>query len=74
MSLLIEPLKLFQLEHSDGVSRSYELILQVYFRMSFVGTLPLSICATLVFSLVYLQESFQVYVIVLLTFLLVNQV
>jgi len=74
MSLLIEPLKLFQLEHSDGISSSHELVLQVYFRMCFVGALPLSICATLVFGLVFLQDDFRVYVIVLLVFLLLNQV
>lgn len=29
MSLLVQPLKLFQLEHSDGISSAHELILQV---------------------------------------------
>ena len=74
LSLLVEPLKLFHLEHSDRFSSSHEVILQVYLRMSFVSTLPLSICATLVYLLVYFQEDFRVYVIVLLTFLLINQV
>ena len=74
LSLLVEPLKLFKLEHSDGISSSYELILQVFFRMSAVCTLPLAVCATLVFWLVYFQNDFEVYAIVLLTFFLVNQV
>lgn len=74
LSLLVEPLKLFALEHSDGISASYELILQVFFRMSAVCTLPLAVCATIVFWLVYLQNSFEVYATILLAFLLVNQV
>lgn len=73
MSLLIEPLKLFQLEHSDGISSSHELILQVFIRMSTICTLPLAACATLVFMLVYQNYTFMVYIIVLLIFLLVNQ-
>ena len=73
MSLLIEPLKIFRLEHSDGISSAHELILQVFIRMSTVCTLPLSVCATLVFVLVYQNYSLMVYITVLLTFLLVNQ-
>jgi len=30
LSLLLEPLKLFQLEHSDGISNAYEFTLQVF--------------------------------------------
>jgi hypothetical protein len=73
MSLLVEPLKLFRLEHSDGISSAHELILQVFIRMSSICTLPLAVCATLVFMLVYQNYSLVVYVTVLLTFLLVNQ-
>lgn len=73
-SLLVEPLKLFHLEHSDGISKSHELILQVFIRMSALCTLPLSICATLVFGLVYQNYQFNVYLVLLLAFLLVNQV
>lgn len=73
LSLLIEPLKLFRLEHSDGISSAHELILQVFIRMSTVCTLPLSVCATLVFVLVYQNYTITVYVTVLLLFLLVNQ-
>ncbi len=73
-SLLLEPLKLFYLEHSDGISRSHELILQVFFRMAAICTLPLAICCTIVFILVYQVFDLQVYVIILLAFLLVNQV
>ena len=73
MSLLVEPLKLFRLEHSDGISNTYELVLQVFIRMSAVCTFPLAICATLVFMLVYQNYSLEVYFIVLLMFLLVNQ-
>ena len=74
MSLLIEPLKLFALEHSDGISNPHELILQVFIRMSAVCTLPLSVCGTLVFALVYQTYDPDVYFVVLLAFLLVNQV
>ena len=73
MSLLIEPLKLFRLEHSDGVALSHELILQVFIRMCCLCTLPLAACATLVFGLVYQNYQFDVYVLVLLTFFVVNQ-
>ena len=73
LSLLAEPLKLFKLEHSDGIACAHELIVQVFIRMSAVSTLPLSVCATLVFSLVYRNYDFKVYLIVLLAFLLVNQ-
>lgn len=73
MSLLVEPLKLFRLEHSDGISSAHELVLQVFIRMSAVCTLPLAVCATLVFMLVYQNYSPVVYVTILLTFLLVNQ-
>ena len=73
-SLLVEPLKLFYLEHSDGISRSHELILQVFIRMTAVCTLPLSVCSTLVFGLVYQNYNFLTYMILLLAFLLVNQV
>lgn len=74
MSLLIEPLKLFSLEHSDGIANPHELILQVFIRMSAVCTLPLAVCGTLVFALVYQTYAPQVYFVVLLAFLLVNQV
>ena len=74
MSLLIEPLKLFALEHSDGIANPHELILQVFIRMSAVCTFPLSVCATLVFALVYQNYSPDIYFLVLLAFLLVNQV
>ena len=74
MSLLVEPLKLFKLEHSDGIANPHELILQVFIRMSAVCTLPLSVCATLVFALVYQDYTPMVYFLVLLAFLLVNQV
>lgn len=74
MSLLIEPLKLFSLEHSDGIAHPYELILQVFIRMSAVCTFPLAVCATLVFALVYQTYTPDVYFLVLLAFLLVNQV
>ena len=74
MSLLIEPLKLFKLEHSDGIANPHELILQVFIRMSAVCTFPLSVCATLVFALVYQNYAPIVYFLVLLAFLLVNQV
>lgn len=73
-SLLVEPLKLFYLEHSDGISKSHELILQVFIRMTAVCTLPLSVCATLVFGLVYQNYHFETYLVLLLAFLLVNQV
>ena len=73
-SLLVEPLKLFYLEHSDGISSSYELILQVFIRMSSLCTLPLSVCSTIIFALVYQNYEFLTYVILLLAFLLVNQV
>lgn len=73
MSLLIEPLKLFRLEHSDGISSAHELVLQVFIRMSTICTLPLAVCATLVFMLVYQNYNIMVYIVVLLTFLLVNQ-
>ena len=74
MSLLIEPLKLFRLEHSDGIANPHELILQVFIRMTAVCTLPLAVCGTLVFALVYQNYSPDVYFLVLLAFLLVNQV
>ena len=73
MSLLIEPLKLFRLEHSDGISSAHELILQVFIRMSTICTFPLAVCATIVFVLVYQNYTIEVYVTILLTFLLVNQ-
>ena len=73
LSLLIQALKLFQLEHSDGISNAYELTLQVFIRMSAVCTFPLSMCATIVFGLVYQHYSIEVYFVVLLAFLLVNQ-
>ena len=73
MSLLIEPLKLFRLEHSDGISNAHELVVQVFIRMSAVCTLPLSVCSTMVFILVYQNYNLEVYFTVLLTFLLVNQ-
>lgn len=73
-SLLVEPLKLFYLEHSDGISKSHELILQVFIRMTAVCALPLSVCATLVFGLVYQNYNFETYLVLLLAFLLVNQV
>lgn len=73
-SLLVEPLKLFHLEHSDGISKSHELILQVFIRMTALGTLPLSLCGTIVFGLVYQTYTFQTYLVLLLAFLLVNQV
>ena len=73
-SLLVEPLKLFNLEHSDGISKSHELILQVFIRMTAVSTLPLTVCSTIVFGLVYQSYSFQTYLVLLLAFLLVNQV
>lgn len=73
-SLLVEPLKLFYLEHSDGISRSHELIIQVFIRMSAVCTLPLAVCATIVFALVYQDYSFTTYIVLLVAFLLVNQV
>ncbi len=74
MSLLIQPLKLFALEHSDGIANPHELILQVFIRMSAVCTFPLAVCGTLVFVLVYPTYSPNVYFLVLLAFLLVNQV
>ena len=73
LSLLIEPLKLFRLEHSDGFSSAHELILQVFIRMSTICALPLAVCSTLVFVLVYQNYNVEVYITVLLTFLLVNQ-
>ncbi len=73
-SLLVEPLKLFYLEHSDGISKSHELILQVFIRMTALSTLPLSVCSTIVFGLVYQNYSLEAYLVVLLAFLLVNQV
>lgn len=73
-SLLVEPLKLFYLEHSDGMAKSHELILQVFIRMTAVCTLPLSVCSTLVFGLVYQNYTFITYLVLLLAFLLVNQV
>ena len=73
MSLLIEPLKLFQLEHSDGISQAHELVLQVFIRMSALCTMPLAVCGTIVFALVYQNYSLEVYLTILLTFLLVNQ-
>lgn len=73
-SLLVEPLKLFHLEHSDGISNSHELILQVFIRMTAICTLPLAVCATLVFGLVYRNYQFDTYLVLLLAFLLVNQV
>ena len=73
LSLLAEPLKLFKLEHSDGIANAHELVMQVFIRMSAVSTLPLTVCATIVFGLVYKNYDFEVYLIILLTFLLVNQ-
>lgn len=73
-SLLVEPLKLFYLEHSDGISMSFEVVLQVFIRMTALSTLPLSICATIVFALVYQNYAFSTYMVILLAFLLVNQV
>ena len=73
VSLLVEPLKLFKLEHSDGIACPHELIIQVFVRMSAVSTLPLTVCATLVFGLVYKNYDLEVYLIILLAFLLVNQ-
>lgn len=72
-SLLVEPLKLFHLEHSDGIACTHELILQVFIRMSALCTFPLAVCATIVFGLVYQNYSFEVYLVLLLAFLLVNQ-
>ena len=74
MSLLIEPLKIFRLEHSDGIASAHELILQVFIRKSAVCTLPLSVCATAVFLLVFQNYNLEVYFVTLLAFLLVNQV
>ena len=74
MSLLIEPLKIFSLEHSDGIANPHELILQVFIRMSAVCTFPLAVCGTVVFALVYQTYTLDVYFLVLLAFLLVNQV
>ena len=73
-SLLVDPLKLFYLEHSDGISKSHELILQVFIRMTAICALPLSICATIVFGLVYQTYDIETYLVLLLAFLLVNQV
>jgi len=74
MGLLIKPLEIFQLEYADGITYPHEIVLQVFIRMSAICTGPLSVCATILFFSVYQQYDFVLYLIVLLSFLLVNQV
>lgn len=74
MWLLIKPLEIFRLEHSDGIARVHEVILQVFVRMSALCTGPLTICSTALFLSVYQRYEITVYLIILLSFLLVNQV
>jgi len=74
MGLLIKPLEIFQLEYADGIAYPHEVVLQVFIRMSALCTGPLTVCATILFFSVYQQYEFVVYLTVLLSFLLVNQV
>ena len=74
MNLLLEPLKVFALEYSDGIIYCHDLVLHIFIRMTFVCAMPLTVCFTLVYLLVYENHSFVIYVTLLATFLLVNQV
>ena len=74
MWLLIKPLEIFRLEHADGIAKAHEVVLQVFVRMSAVCAGPLTVCCTALFLSVYQRYDFAVYLIILLSFLLVNQV
>ena len=74
MWLLIKPLEIFRLEHADGIAKAHEVILQVFVRMSAVCTGPLTVCSTALFLSVYQRYEISVYLIIVLAFLLVNQV
>ena len=74
MWLLIKPLEIFKLEHADGIAKAHEVVLQVFIRMSAICTGPLTVCCTALFLAVYQRYEFTVYLIILLSFLLVNQV
>ena len=74
MWLLIKSLEIFRLEHADGIAKAHEVILQVFVRMSAICTGPLTVCSTALFLSVYQRYEISVYLIVVLSFLLVNQV
>ena len=74
MWLLIKPLEIFRLEHADGIANAHEVVLQVFIRMSAVCTGPLTVCSTALFLSVYQRYEIGVYLIIILSFLLVNQV
>lgn len=74
MNLLLEPLKIFHLEYTDGIAYCYDIVLHIFVRMTAVSLLPLTACFVIVTALVY--HSFEVtsFVSILLTFLVDNQV
>lgn len=74
MWLLIKPLEIFRLEHADGIAKAHEVVLQVFIRMSALCAGPLTVCSTALFLSVYQRYNLIVYLIILLSFLLVNQV
>ena len=74
MWLLIKPLEIFRLEYADGIANAHEVVLQVFIRMSAVCTGPLTVCSTALFLSVYQRYEIGVYLIIILSFLLVNQV
>lgn len=74
MWLLIKPLEIFRLEYADGIAKAHEVVLQVFIRMSAICTGPLAVCSTALFLSVYQRYDFAIYLIILLSFLLVNQV
>ena len=74
MNLLLEPLKIFYLEHSDGIAYSHDIVLHVFIRMTAITLLPLSACLLLISALVYHSFAPTSLLSILLTFLVDNQV
>ena len=72
MGLLLKPLTIFDLEHSDGISSAHDLVLQVFIRMAAISCIPLAICMLIISLVIYESRDPVVITMVILYFLLAN--
>lgn len=72
MSLLVQPLHIFAVEHQDGVSKSIDIVLHVFIRVSAISIIPVTLGVFITYIFVTLKYEWTDFFSVLLIQLLVN--
>lgn len=72
MGLLVQPLQIFATEHLDGVSKSTDMVLHVFIRVSAVSIFPVTISLAITYLFVTLRYDWTDFLSVLLIQVLVN--